>query len=74
MSNKKFIKEFFFDFAQYNVRDEVGNEVTLHINYKENLYKIEATEVFNKKFLHEVNIIAKKLLRKKHGMNRAKYL
>lgn len=77
MANLKkvtYIKEFLFDKAQYYLSDENKNRVLLKINYKENSYEIDNLTNASKGFAKEVTDVAINLLKKKHGINRAKYV
>ncbi len=70
----KYIKEFIFDKAQYHVYDENKNRVLLKIDYKENSYEINGFQKVPEDFVKEVTDVAISLLKKKHGVNRAKYV
>jgi hypothetical protein len=73
MKDLKFIKSFVFDFAQYYLEDESGNRIVLKINYKENNYNVYGLDkAYSREFGKEVNELAKSLLGRKSGINRAK--
>jgi len=72
MKELKFIKSFVFDFAQYYLEDASGDKIVLKINYKENNYSVIRIEGdFKGKFKTEVDELAKSLLGRKSGVNRA---
>lgn len=72
MNDLKFIKSFLFDYAQYYLEDVKGDKIVLKINYKENNYSVTRLEGdFHGKFKKEVNALAKSLLGRKSGVNRA---
>lgn len=71
---KKYIKSFIFDIAQYLVEDGKGNSVLLQINYKDNSFNMQKTEKIDVDFVQEIEEVAKRLLEKKHGVNRVAFL
>lgn len=73
MKKTNHIKKFLFGFAQYYLSDEYDNRVLLKINYKNNSYAVKGTGI-SEEFRQEVEDVALKLLKRKHGVNRAKYV
>ena len=68
----KNIKSFKFDKAQYFVGDGRGNELLLKVNYKDNKFDLEAKKTNGggmKVLQNAVAIVAKDLLKRKHGVN-----
>lgn len=50
--------------------DEKGNEIILKIDYKNNSYSLKnISKTVNKSFRTEARMIARDLLRRKHGIN-----
>jgi hypothetical protein len=71
---KKFINTFYFNTAQYDLKDKWGNRISLEVDYKNNRYTAKKKEVKNgnyKKMEEEAGIIAKDLLKRKSGKNLA---
>lgn len=72
MEDLKVIKSFVFDFAQYYLEDAFGDKIVLKINYKENNYSVNRLEgEFKGMFKKEVEELARSLLSRKSGVNRA---
>ncbi|OGY40359.1 MAG: hypothetical protein A2570_03735 [Candidatus Brennerbacteria bacterium RIFOXYD1_FULL_41_16] len=70
MIDIKHIKTFIFNHAQYKMSDEKGNEIILKIDYKNNSYSLKnISKTVNKSFRTEARMIARDLLRRKHGIN-----
>lgn len=71
MTDLKYIKGFYFDFAQYHLLDKSGKKVKLKINYKDNKFEIEHGSKLNSSFQKEVEKLANSLLDRKSKVNRA---
>lgn len=73
MKDKKTIKHFFFDFAQYHVSDGLTDEVLLRVFYKENRFEIVHIKGdLNMRFREELSVFAGELLQRKHNTDFAK--
>ena len=57
----------FFENAEYRIQGKYGDKVVLHINYKNNKFKIEGAPTPSTR--KEVRVIAKDLLERKHDKN-----
>ena len=73
MQNFKSIKTFIFDSAQYHLGYGNRDEVLLKIDYKNNKYSLKNKgKIQNANFRREINVVARDLLLRKHGVDFAK--
>ena len=68
MKNLKYITNFVFDKAQYEISDRNGNFGLLKIDYKNNKYDFKTVQK-SIKLIKEADRVAKDLLKRKHGVN-----
>lgn len=72
---KRQIEQFLFDYAQYTVADSNGNIVLLKIDYTNNSFIVTSSDKkVRKSFKAEIAEVARHLLQRKHGVNRAAFL
>lgn len=68
MKNSKYIRHFYFGFAEYRVSDGAGDEVNLLVNYKDNSFLIKSLgKRVNTAFREELRLFAGDLLKRKHN-------
>lgn len=60
------ITKFYFQQAKYIAGDDLGNEVVMELDYKNNRYKIRGK---GQQLLKETRLVAKSLLKRKSGVN-----
>ena len=73
MQDLKNIKMFIFSSAEYHLGDGNGDEVLLKIDYKNNKYSLKNKgKIQNANFRREINVVARDLLLRKHGVDFAK--
>lgn len=72
MSDLTYIKGFFFHSAEYQLDDGAEDAVVLVIDYKNNSFAVkDKVGAKNIKFRQEIESLARSLLQRKHGVNRA---
>ena len=70
MQNLKHIKSFKFGYAKYLLSDGRGDDVELKVYYAKNYYSIKSLgSRSNNLFRSEIEVVAKELLGRKHGVN-----
>jgi len=73
MQDLKNIKMFIFSSAEYHLGDGNGDEVLLKIDYKNNKYSLKNKgKIQNANFRREIDVVARGLLLRKHGVDFAK--
>lgn len=73
----KQIKTFFFQNAKYLIADEFGNSIYMVMKYKDNEFELEDYRIVDDnvaKLKEEAELVARKLLAKKHNVNFANRL